>query len=289
MSADAFLAVDWGTTNRRVFRIERGAVTPRGSRRTSVTAVRDFAAEVAAIRARMGDLPMLLAGMAGSTIGWRDAGYVPAPAGLDSLAERLLLTDPRTAIVPGVCCREGDRGDVMRGEEVQVLGAVAAGLAPPDAIMVQPGTHSKWVDVVDGRIARFVTAMTGELFGLIRAHGILSPQLGGTVVAGPAFADGVRRGAARDVTAALFGIRAGALLGLRDDADAAAYASGVLIGAEVAARLAVTREHRIHIIAEPSLGALYGAAIAQHGREPVAIDGDAAFVAGITHIGACFA
>lgn len=289
MSADAFLAVDWGTTNRRVFRIERGAVTQTLREPRGVTMVNDFAAEVAAIRARMGDLPMLLAGMAGSTIGWRDAGYVPAPAGLDTLAERLLRIDPRIAIVPGVSCREGDRGDVMRGEEVQVLGAVAAGLAPPDAIMVQPGTHSKWVEMVDGRIARFVTAMTGELFGLIRAHGILSSQLGGPVSAGPAFADGVRQGAVRDVAAALFGIRAGALLGLRDDADAAAYASGLLIGAEVAARLAVTREHHIHIIAEPTLGALYAAAIAQHGREPVAIDVDAAFVAGITPIGACFA
>ena len=36
------------------------------------------------------------------------------------------------------------RADVMRGEEVQLLGAVAAGLVDPMRLVCHPGTHNKW-------------------------------------------------------------------------------------------------------------------------------------------------
>lgn len=286
MSARPLLAIDWGTTNRRVYRIEDGTVTATERDALGVTAVSDFAGELAAIRARFGDEPVLMAGMVGSTIGWREAPYVPAPAGLDDLRDNLLRIDDRTAIVPGVSFSDGARGDVMRGEEVQLLGAVAAGLAPSDALLVQPGTHCKWVEMAGGRIARFTTAMTGELFALVRAHGILSAQLGADVVLGDAFRDGVREGAKQDLTASLFGIRAAKLLGLRDDADAASFASGLIIGADVAARIAENPFDTAYILADPVLGGLYAAAIAANGRAATLIDSHAAFVAGISRIGA---
>jgi 2-dehydro-3-deoxygalactonokinase len=69
----------------------------------------------------------------------------------------------------------------MRGEEVQFLGAVEAGLVPGDALLVQPGTHCKWAEMAGGRVAGFTTAMTGELFALLRTHGLLAAQLGGAV------------------------------------------------------------------------------------------------------------
>src|SRR3954471_17254178 len=161
MSAGPLPAIDWGTTNRRIYRIEDNAVTATERDALGVTAVSDFAGELAAIRVRFGDFPVLMAGMVGSTIGWREARYVPAPAGLDDLRDNVLHIDDRTAIVPGVSFSDGARGDVMRGEEVQLLRAVAAGLAPSDALLVQPGTHCKWVEMAGSRIARFTTAMTG--------------------------------------------------------------------------------------------------------------------------------
>lgn len=286
MSPQSLLAIDWGTTNRRVYRIGDGAVVATERDALGVTAVSDFAGELAAIRARFGDLPVLMAGMVGSTIGWREARYVPAPAGLDDLGDNLLRIDERTAIVPGVSFSDGTRGDVMRGEEVQLLGAVAAGLTPPDALLVQPGTHCKWVEMAGSRITRFTTAMTGELFALVRAHGILSAQLGADVALGDAFRDGVREGAKRDLTASLFGIRAAKLLGLRDDADAASFASGLIIGADVAARVAERPFDTAYILADPVLGGLYAAAIEVNGRTGTIIDSQAAFVAGISRIGA---
>jgi len=283
-----FLAVDWGTTNRRVYVIEDGRVlaSTRDARGVTAIAPGGFEAEVAALRTAHGDLPILLAGMIGSNIGWHAAPYVPCPAGLDALAGALLWVDAQTAIVPGVSVRTADRADVMRGEEVQLLGAAAAGLVPPDALLCQPGTHCKWAKLAGGRILDFTTAMTGELFALLRAHGLLAAQLGGDALPGAAFDAGVAEGRNRDLAASLFGIRAAKLLGVRDDADAAAYASGLLIGADVAARLAGSDAATVHILADPALGALYTAAIEAHGRSTRLVDSHTAFGAGIVVLGA---
>ena len=192
MSApSAFLAVDWGTTNRRVFRFEGGAVVHTERDDRGAASVTDFAGEVAAIRERFGDLPMLLAGMVGSTVGWRVVPYVAAPAGIDELVAGLDWIDDRTAIVPGVSCSQNGRADVMRGEEVQLLGAVAGWMSPPDALLVQPGTHCKWATMAGGRITGFTTAMTGELFALLRGHSLLAGSLTAEVTDGDAFREGL--------------------------------------------------------------------------------------------------
>lgn len=279
---DAFLAVDWGTTNRRVYRIEHGQVvaTDRDARGVTAVPADGFPAEVADLRARFGDLPMLLAGMVGSTIGWRDVPYVGVPAGIDTIAPRLGWIDDRTAIVPGLSFRDGARADVMRGEEIQLLGAIAAGLVPRDGLLCQPGTHCKWARVAGGVVVEFTTAMTGELFALLRGHGLLSTQLGGAVTPGAAFRDGVAAGKRRDLSAALFGIRASKLLGQRDDSDAASYASGLLIGSDVAVRLE-SGAGDVHILSDPDLGGLYAIAVSANGGTPHVVDSHAAFAAGI--------
>ena len=279
-----FLAVDWGTTNRRVFVIEQGRVVRTRRDGKGVTAVADFPAEGAAMRAAFGDLPMLMAGMVGSNLGWASAPYVAAPTGISDLAAALHRIDARTAIVPGVSVT--GPADVMRGEEVQLLGAVEAGLVPRDALLVQPGTHCKWAEVEHGRIARFTTAMTGELFALLRGHGLLAAQLSAEVTRGEAFLAGVAEGGKRDIAASLFGIRAAKLLGERDDDDAASYASGLLIGSDTAARLEQSRHDTAYILADPALGGLYAAAIEAHGRAARIIDSHSAFTAGIIAIGA---
>ncbi|MES2289209.1 MAG: 2-dehydro-3-deoxygalactonokinase [Pseudomonadota bacterium] len=281
--AGPLLAVDWGTTNRRVYQVGPGGFATLEHADKGVTSIADFPAEIVGIRDRFGDLPILMAGMVGSTIGWRLASYVAAPANVADIASHLLHIDDRTAIVPGVSTT--DSPDVMRGEEVQLLGAVAAGLAPENALLVQPGTHSKWVDMEGGRIARFTTAMTGELFALLRQHGILASQLSGEARVDNAFRDGLAEGAKRDLAASLFGIRAAKLLGVRDDADAASFASGLLIGAEVASRLAHQSDPIVYVVSDPRMAEFYAAAISANGREPRIVDSQAAFIAGITAIG----
>ena len=287
MSAPEFLAVDWGTTNRRVYAIDAaGAVqaTERDDRGIVAVGRDGFAAEAAAIRARFGDLPMLCAGMVGSVSGWVEAAYRPCPARLDDLANALTWVEPRrTAIVPGVSYLDETRADVMRGEEVQLLGAVAAGMAPTDALLCQPGTHCKWAGMRGGAIATIRTTMTGELFALLGKHSLLAGFMTGAVVDGPAFRDGLAASADRTLLGDLFGARASVLTGRRDRGDIAAYVSGLLIGSDVREQ-AVAAGTPVHLLADPALGGLYAAAIAAAGGEAILLDSRDAFVAGITRL-----
>ena len=126
------------------------------------------------MRARLGDLPMLLAGMVGSNRGWIEVPYAHCPTGLEELAAAVVHSpDGSAVLVPGVAYL-AERADVMRGEEVQLLGAVADGSIPPDCLVCHPGTHNKWAQVRGGRIVSFRTVMTGELFNLLREKSILS-------------------------------------------------------------------------------------------------------------------
>lgn len=282
---DGFIAVDWGSTNRRAYRIDRAGriedalIDDRG---VTAVAADGFAAEVAAVRARLGELPMLLAGMVGSNRGWHEAPYVDCPTRLEDLAGGILWIEPgRTGIVPGVCQRGSAGADVMRGEEVQLLGAAAAGLVPDDALVCLPGTHAKWVSLRGGRIAAFRTMMTGELFALVRRHSILADQLQGPVASDDSFASGVSDAlGGADLLSGLFRVRAGHLLGEGAPAPAS-YASGLLIGGDVRAGLALGAAPTVALIGDPALCALYAAAIGHAGGQVRAIDGGAAFRAGI--------
>src|SRR5690242_8803116 len=173
---EGFIAVDWGTTNRRAYLIDssgkrikefedgKGVLhVPQGG----------FPDAVAEIRERLGDKPLLLAGMVGSSRGWKEAPYVPCPAGIEDLASHVVWAGEREAIVPGVSFYEQGRADVMRGEEVQLLGAAAAGTIDPMALVCHPGTHNKWALLRHGKLEAFRTVMTGELFNLLKEHSIL--------------------------------------------------------------------------------------------------------------------
>ncbi len=281
---DGYIAVDWGTTNRRAYLVGGdGSVTDSFEDERGLMAVPKggFDAAASEIRARLGNLPMLLGGMVGSNRGWREAPYVPCPAGPEGLAERILWIEPgRTGIVPGVCQGAPDE-DVMRGEEVQVLGAIAAGQVPRDGLLCHPGTHAKWIRLEGGRIAAFNTMMTGELFSLISKHSILGEQLKGEVAVDDDFRRGVAEGLdGRDLLSTLFGIRARHVLGV-SEGSAASYASGLLIGSDVRAGLGLGGDGTIALIGRPDLCVLYAEALKATGRDTVEVDGAEAFLAGI--------
>jgi 2-dehydro-3-deoxygalactonokinase len=287
--AEGFVAVDWGTTNRRAYRVAPdGTCTDEMEDERGILAVGqgNFEAAVAEIRARMGDLPLLMAGMIGSNRGWVEAPYAPCPAGLPELAQRVQWVEPgRIGIVPGVSFADGDAADVMRGEEVQILGAFADAIVAPDAVICHPGTHNKWIRLEDGRITAFRTVMTGELFNLLKAHSILSDLLAEPADLNAAFEAGVRAGLAGDVlTAELFSVRARVLLGKAAREDAASYTSGLLIGADLRFGLQFAGETEIVVMARPELSRLFAAAAQIAGRSAREIDGETAFLAGVRHL-----
>jgi 2-dehydro-3-deoxygalactonokinase len=285
-----FAAVDWGSSARRVYVLDAAWTVVREEEDDTGTLTvpkGQFAAEVEAVRSRIGQVPMLLAGMAGSNRGWIEAPYVPCPATLPDIARKLLWAEPgRTAIVPGVSLIEQGRADVMRGEEVQVFGALALQPEPSRSLICHPGTHTKWIEVESGAIIRFQTVMTGELFALLRKHSILSDMLAGPTPLGDAFQRGVERGFSGAVLSAeLFQVRAGMLLGVLEPSDAPSYASGLLIGCDLRAGLATAAaDDEILVLGRGTLTSLYAAAIEQCGYRTREMDGAAAFVAGMSAI-----
>jgi 2-dehydro-3-deoxygalactonokinase len=285
---EGFIAVDWGTTNRRAYSIDSsGKRLDEFEDNRGVLSVPEggFPAAVAEIRQKLGDKPLLLAGMVGSNRGWKEARYVPCPARIDDLARELVWAGEREAIVPGVSYIGQGRADVMRGEEVQLLGAVAARLVANDSLVCHPGTHNKWALLRQGVLQSFGTVMTGELFSLLKQHSILADLLGGPVEANDAFIRGVRFGLDNEMLpAALFGVRAGVLLGQMKKEDAPSYVSGLLIGTDVRIGLTWPVSVRIPIMGRKELTRLYAAAVAEAGREPLELDGEQCFLAGIHEI-----
>jgi 2-dehydro-3-deoxygalactonokinase len=188
----------------------------------------------------------LLSGMIGSKNGLLEVPYCPCPATVSAVAEALgwvntAADDHKIAIVPGV--RHGF-DDVMRGEETQVFGAAAV-LGLQHAVMVLPGTHSKWVKLESGAITQFNTFMTGEFYALLAQHSILSKSLPDWTDKPPAldaaaFLQGIDRAqingeAGQSLLGNAFSTRVKSLFNQLQPAQAASYLSGLLIGDELAA------------------------------------------------------
>lgn len=286
----SLVALDWGTSTLRAYLLGAdGAVL---ARRTEPWGVMHLPAGgfAAAFERTTGDwrahrpaLPVIAAGMVGSAQGWVHAPYRPCPAGLDDLAAALTPVESGALhVVPGVA-HLGERPDVMRGEETQIVGALDRHPTLAErSLLVLPGTHAKWVRVVDGRVRDLATYMTGELFAVLRDHSILGRPAGATPPADPetvdaAFTRGVL--AARDATSGvaplLFGVRALTLLGRLAPEASLDYLSGLLIGDELHGGLADGAE-RLALVGDGALCRRYAAALRLFGVEDVPVIEDAA-------------
>jgi len=242
------IGVDWGTTHLRAHLLEDdGTVlaTTRAERGLMKVPPGGFEAAlgeaVADLRHSAPDAPVVMSGMVGSREGWVEAPYVPVPADLAAIAARTVRVDAPSVgevwLIPGVAVgMDGNAwADVMRGEETEVLGAVAAsGIA--DGTFVLPGTHSKWVQVENGTIAGFRTYMTGDVYNAVGWHTILSRTHRGTwdPAAFEAGLDMARELVSPgDLLTRLFTVRAEFLMGRLLDTETLATISGLLVGAEL--------------------------------------------------------
>ena len=252
MEVIACIVADWGTTNLRAWALDsHGTVVEQRSSARGLLAVEGgrFADALAEVCGGWlaGSIPVLLSGMVGSKLGWKEAPYLAAPLGLDELARHLCpVESPLPAvirIVPGVRRDDEKQPDVIRGEETQILGALQA-LGKEDGVFVLPGTHSKWAIVEGKQLVDFRTYMTGEVFGLLRKGGTLGQMMQGDSHDPAAFGEGVLRGSSADAGGLLhrlFSVRTLGLLKQMPRTSLASYLSGLLIGAEVRDGLAWLR------------------------------------------------
>lgn len=292
------IVVDWGTSSFRAFRIAHDcAILDRRSAARGIMHVPDgrFAEtlrEEIGDWLKAGEKRVLLSGMIGSRQGWKEAPYVPCPAGAAELGAALIdipFDGAKVKLVPGLNCAD-DSGvaEVMRGEETQIVGALAA--MGGNGLACLPGTHSKWVRVEEGRIVRFTTHMTGEVYSALREHTILGRMMRERLPSDlppndEAFLAGVERaGKPGGLLHHLFGVRTQTLTGKLAETDGAAYLSGILIGHELRAALAGHAGETVHLIGAPELMALYARAIAACGAKTINHDADAS-VRGLAIIG----
>ncbi len=268
------IAVDWGTTSLRGALLdEQGRVLEEKSAPLGILNVPngDFAgvfAEQFSAWMKSTGAPCLISGMAGSRQGWAEAPYVACPAGPAELAQHLHWIEPgRIAIVPGLSDTQRDVPDVMRGEEVQIFGAMRlAGLA--EGLFVLPGTHSKWATVRGGRVTGFRTFMTGEVYGLFAQHSILARTLDAAApLDEAAFLRGVEQaGRGEGLLHDAFGVRALGLFGRLSPAQSASYLSGLLIGEELN-RQELPRRGDVIIIGASALVERYTLALGKKGAK----------------------
>jgi 2-dehydro-3-deoxygalactonokinase len=261
------IAVDWGTSSLRAYRLDgQGRVLEsRASDRGILNVPQGGFRQ--ALEEQIGgwaEGPIVMSGMVGSRQGWVEVPYVECPAGFDEIKRSLKEVFPRIWIVPGVLYR-GAVPDVMRGEETQVLGSGVEGT------LCLPGTHSKWVEVANGRIVRFSTHMTGEVYAVLKQHSIL----GRMMEEGEdekSFLQGVARsGDPGGLLHHLFGVRTRGLMGELAAAAASSYLSGIVIGHEIRAE-----GKNFAVLGEARLATLYQRAARALGLEARMLDPSAA-------------
>jgi 2-dehydro-3-deoxygalactonokinase len=272
-----FLSCDWGTTSfrlRLVSLAERRVVgqltepagvkainaqIPEAERGSCAARAQAFAEFLRAkVEQLCGDqaipaagLPIVISGMASSTVGWQEVPYATTPFPLDGSTLRyavLRLETAKGALPVYLLSGLSTNADIMRGEESEVLGLLALPEArefADESIVLLPGTHSKHVFLQHGAIVDFRTHMTGELLEVLATHSLLKvsvqwplpsmrPVLDtGTSAERAAFLAGVEMARERGLAAGLFRVRARSVLDRVPVAENGWFLSGLLIGAEL--------------------------------------------------------
>lgn len=243
-TSKGYLIVDWGTTNFRVFLMDKNSkLIKKQELPLGLLHVKDgnFAEALENVLSEWlpsyKKLPIIMAGMVGSLTGWFNVDYVGTDVNKEKLAAEIYqFTLPWGAsgsIIPGVSHKtKAGAFDVMRGEEVQVFG-LAQLINKPLFNAILPGTHSKHIRVVNSEITELSSFMTGELFSVISEHTILGKGLPKQVENKDAFIRGVREGKTDKLTSAIFAARTHRLFNNIADSDVHDYLSGLLIGNEL--------------------------------------------------------
>jgi 2-dehydro-3-deoxygalactonokinase len=304
-----FLSCDWGTTSLRLALIDASTLAARAQVDSSQGIAAMFSTwraaglgpearwgyyygairqQIAALEkkleAPLAEVPLVVSGMASSSMGMVELPYKVAPFATDGsdLGVRTFKAggglDREVALVSGV----RTDNDVMRGEEVQLVGAVAAiaadaaqaadaddapaaddGEVSGERVFILPGTHSKHIVVSGNRATSFQTFMTGEFFSFLARSSVLAEMVEADAAWGgdtAAFDEGVREGASENLLHACFRVRVRGLQRTATRAQNSHYLSGLLIGSE----LGRFRDHafaELVIVAAPGFSARYRQAL----------------------------
>jgi 2-dehydro-3-deoxygalactonokinase len=261
---DCFLSCDWGTSTFRLRLVQvEGAVvlaelvTETGIAEMHKTWMAEKAnktdrlffyqsyihTQIKILEAKTGaalhHVPVLVSGMASSTIGMQELPYKELPFKLDGSDLDVRLFEPSVPLPNQLLLISGAKTgeDVMRGEETLVVGC-AVETNQEERVFIFPGTHSKHVWVRRGVAQLFKTYMTGELFDVLSTKSILSNSVERNLIADndsstTFFEKGIKEGAASNLLNSIFHVRTAQVFKKQTPKENYHYLSGLLIGAEL--------------------------------------------------------
>lgn len=302
MSSDQlFIGVDWGTSRMRAMLCSHDRSAPSSdevvfgdgiSKLTKSPEDTLFEAITPWIE-QYGKLDIVLAGMVGSNIGWKTTPYLPCPAqlsNLPNLAEVFEVQGHKVTILPGAKGTNAmGQPDLMRGEELQILGWMARhpNISHEDRLICLPGTHTKWARLHDGQLESFATSLTGELFAILKDHSILVPSPDSQLQTGfqnASFLKGAKLAAQQPngLLHILFSTRTRLISNPDELGDPASYLSGLLIGSDVKTAIDNCAKPNVivEVIGAPALGDKYALAIENLGHTCNFTDGNDAIYSG---------
>jgi 2-dehydro-3-deoxygalactonokinase len=278
-----WIAVDWGTSNLRVWGLNAdGQVVAEKSSDQGMAKLDRSGFEPALLAltndwlAQDRQTPVVCCGMVGARQGWIEVPYrqVPCKPFHCDMLGRPDTRDPRLRvfILSGLKQIE-PTPDVMRGEETQIAGILSED-PQFEGVLCLPGTHTKWVRIQAGDIVRFRTFMTGELFELLSAHSVLRHSLDGQGSDRVEFAASIEAmdAEAAQLASRLFSIRAQSLVSVLSPATAKARLSGLLIGAELAAVKDDWFDRALTIVGNGPQAELYAEGLRVLGQAPRVVD-----------------
>jgi 2-dehydro-3-deoxygalactonokinase len=293
MTKADWIAVDWGTSTLRAWSMAvNGSVLAEA---TSDKGMNGLTPGVHGFEPALLELvepwlshgrvtDVIACGMVGARQGWVEADYrkVPASALNAEALTPAISQDPRlrVRVLSGIC--QNNPWDVMRGEETQIAGLLAA--QPNFAgVVAMPGTHTKWVQIVDAEVFHFASFMTGELYALLATSSVLRHSVDARGFDAAAFAEALEESLARPerIAALLFGLRAEHLLKGADPAAAAGRLSGLLLGLELAGSKPYWLGQPIALVAAGRHAERYALALKAVGAEYTLHDPDACVLDGL--------
>ena len=285
-----FFSCDWGTSSLRLRLVTRDTGEVQSHLEVADGGVRQVAGSIphtssAAERARAFEsalaqhllnlpragptiaagAPIVISGMASSSIGWKELPYAQLPFPVDGSQARSAWVEMKlwertlpVLLVSGLASNT----EIMRGEETQLIGLLAQPRRAEyarDALIVLPGTHSKHLRVQDGHVTGLQTFMTGELYDVLCAQSVLrfTTQSEDLHIDEEAFLEGVGAAKASGFMRSLFQVRTRGVLSAKSGAANRAFLSGLLIGAEWCDALAGLDAPRILVAAPEAVGRLY--------------------------------
>lgn len=284
------LTIDSGTTNTRVTVWRDGIALCQAARQVGVrdtavtgskTALQDGVRDTIAAALQKADLAIadiglvLASGMITSNVGLFEVKHLPAPAGMAELAAGMQQTllpqvcEQPIWFIPGVRNVVENIGlhnceamDMMRGEETETVGLIERLRIDEPAIVVLPGSHSKFVNLdADRKISGCVTTLSGELLQVITHDTILADSLASgfaDVIDQEMLLEGARSASTIGLGRACFTVRTLAQFTVYDRNARASFLLGAVLGTDLltlknSSALRMSPEARLVVAGTPIL------------------------------------